>query len=318
MSSKLKRLVSSKVPSTYGGTTLIGYLCSRYNYQSRESWQQLIQNGDLKVNGQLETVDFLLKSNDVIEYDFTPSEEPEVDTNYKIVYEDDFLMVLDKPGDLPMHPAGKYFNHTLWALLKQKMETFHLINRLDRETSGLVLVAKNAETASKLAEQFEKGEVEKEYLTIVEGIFDEEIEGKGYLVKDAESPVRKKLRFVEAKDYEAYGKDGVRSDFKCLNKDDRFSLLKARIYTGKTHQIRATLCSLGYPVVGDKIYGIDDSLFVKMIEKVLTEEDRARLILKRQALHAYKLIFSHPEKNEMMSFELDLPDDMKGVLSCLT
>lgn len=316
MSNKLKRLVSSKVPSTFGGATLIDYLCSRYNYQSREVWQNLIDARDLKVNGSCVNEDFILKSNDLLEYDYTPANEPAVDANFSIIYEDDFIIVLDKPGDLPMHPSGKFFNNTLWALLKSKLETVHFINRLDRETSGLVLIAKDSNSSSKLAAQFENRKVKKEYLAIVEGDFQEGIIAKGYLQKDEVSSVRKKLKFIEAEDYQAYGKDCVYSEFECLKSDSQFSLLKVKIHTGKTHQIRATIFSLGYPVVGDKIYGVDDRFFEKMIAKTLTDEDRERLILKRQALHAHKLSFSHPETDETMSFELELPDDMQGVISC--
>lgn len=314
MSNKLKRLVSSKVPYTFDGTSLIDYLCQRYKYQSREIWLGLIDAGDLKINSQIALADQLLKSNDLLEYDYTPDDEPIVDRNFEVLFEDDLLMVINKPGDLPMHPSGKFFNNTLWALLKPKYGKIYFINRLDRETSGLVLLAKDPKTAAQLAGQFERREVDKEYIVIVEGSFDKEIQARGFLRKDEFSCVRKKLVFETHENYKEYGKDGVFSEFLPVSQNGSFSLVKVKIHTGKMHQIRATIYSLGFPVVGDKIYGVDDSFFEKFIAKTLTEDDKQKMILKRQALHAEKLSFKHPESSELVSFTAPLPQDMQELI----
>ena len=303
------------MPLTYGGFELIDYLSTRYKYQSREKWLSFIAVGDIRVNDTVESANFILKSEDRIDYDYTPSDEPEVDKNYRVVFEDDAFLVIDKPGDLPMHPSGKFFNNTLWALLKEKYENVHLINRLDRETSGLVLVAKNPAAAARLAKQFEKRQVEKDYLVLVEGEFcGESLEAKGFLEKDELSSVRKKQRFCQGEEDKEYGKSGVHSLFTLVKLHEGRSLLKVKIYTGKMHQIRATLFTLGFPIVGDKIYGVDDSFFEKFIAKTLTAEDKQRMVLPRQALHAERLKFRHPVSGDWMIFEAPLPDDMRGLL----
>ncbi|MCM8532899.1 MAG: RluA family pseudouridine synthase [Lentisphaeraceae bacterium] len=316
MSSKLKRLVTSSVPETYAASTLIDYLSSRYAYQDRQRWIELVVAGDIQVNKQHESADFILTVGDKIDYYHTPAPEPKVDRNFKIIFEDESLLVVDKPGDLPMHPSGKFYNNTLWALLKNDHENVHFINRLDRETSGIVLVAKNSKIAATLAGQFEKRTVEKEYHVLVEGEFPESLEAKGYLEKDELSQIRKKQKFIAYEDYTQFGKTGVCSHFELVKTTGRKSLLKVAILTGKMHQIRVTLFSLGYPVVGDKLYGLDEQYFLRFIKKTLTAEDRQNLCMNRQGLHASSLKFRHPVSREEVSFTAPFPDDMAEAYLC--
>ena len=185
---------------------------------------------------------------------------------------------------------------------------------MDRETSGLVLLAKDSKTAAKLAGQFERREVEKEYLVIVEGQFERQIQARGFLKKDTGSQVRKKLSFEAVENYQDHGKDGVFSEFWPVSQTSQFSLVKVKIHTGKMHQIRATLFSLGYPIVGDKIYGVDDNFFEKFIAKTLSADDKKRMVLKRQALHAEKLSFKHPESGELVNYVAPVPQDMQELI----
>ena len=175
-------------------------------------------------------------------------------------------------------------------------------------------MAKNPSIAANLSGQFERREVDKQYVTIVEGCFDKEVQARGFLTKDEASSVRKKLHFEAAENYLEYGKDGVFTEFLPASQKGQFSLVKVKIHTGKMHQIRATLFSLGYPIVGDKIYGVDDAFFEKFIAKNLTKEDKKRMVLARQALHAERLDFKHPVTNEKVSFTAPIPEDMKGLI----
>ncbi|MFP4351121.1 MAG: RluA family pseudouridine synthase, partial [Desulfococcaceae bacterium] len=227
------------------------------------------------MNEQPVSPDFPLTAGDMLSYYPPENLEPEVDREYDIVYEDDAILVINKPGNLPCHPGGRYFAHTLWGLLKTRegLENIHFVHRLDRETSGLVLVAKDPETARICQAQFEAGTVRKVYQVLVEGNFPSEpVIADGVLIPDADSRVRKKRRFISS-DAKAPIPDqaqSCRTRFRLLDFQGPLSLVEARPETGRLHQIRATLCSMGYPVVGDKLYGVDDTLFLRFIDDRLT------------------------------------------------
>lgn len=278
------------------GLNLLSWIAARYTYHSVEKWTQYIKEGRIHLNECQVLPEVLLKKNDKITYYPEPVIEPPVNRDYILVYEDDDLLVVDKPSDLPCHPGGIYYEHTLWYILKQKYDYLSLVNRLDRETSGIMLVAKNKTSASYYFNKMMERKIDKEYFVLVHGLVQNDIDGRGWLKKDMDSQIHKKRKFIP--DENALQKDGEgdpdrefsHSSFTPLISDDKYSLLKCRIYTGRTHQIRATICSLGFPVVGDKIYGVDDSFFFKFINKTLTIEEWNILKIKNQALHSYRTI----------------------------
>ena len=145
------------------------------------------------------------------------------------------------------------------------------------------------------------------------GDFPEQLHACGFLVPDKDSPIKKKLKFVEnAVDIsEAMA---VETYFELLKKNNGFSLLSARLLTGRMHQIRATLRGLGYPVVGDKLYGLDEQFYRRFALDTLTAEDRQALILDRQALHCCKLSFAHPVSGEILTFTSELPLEIAALL----
>jgi RluA family pseudouridine synthase len=315
MSSKLTRKITSKVPVTYAGSSLINYLTGRYTYHSESNWLEAIANSEILVN-QVTANDpsQTLKRDDEVTYVYTGAEEPEVDFSYTVLYEDEHLLVLNKSGNLPVHPAGPFFNHTLWAVLKQKYENVHLINRLDRETSGVILVGLSQAAASNLAVQFQNREVSKSYLALVIGELKEKHDAKGYLIQDEQSEVRKKMRFIADENYQQYGKNGVSTEFEPLHQFNKRTLVKISINTGKMHQIRATLFSLGFPLVGDKIYGLDDTIYIRFVTGTLTKADEELMEINRQALHASELSFKHPVSDEEIHIKAPLPPDMQELL----
>ena len=167
----MKRHVAAKLPPQAAGCTLLDYLSNRFNYHSRSEWQQKILDGELALAGRVclepETI---LQAGVLLEY--TPANliEPNVNTSYSIVYEDEYLLVIDKPGNLPVHPAGPYFNNTLWALLADERDLkVHMVNRLDRETSGLLIAAKTPDIAGAIAKTLP--DMLKKYQVIVHGNF---------------------------------------------------------------------------------------------------------------------------------------------------
>lgn len=318
----MKRQIRHKMPPEQAGVMLLDFLATRFTYHSRQDWQQRIDEQRVLVNDVAAVADRILAAGDEVEFIAHDIPEPPVSFDVKIIFEDYDVMVVDKPANLPCHPAGRYFNHTLWAYLKTRhcLESPILINRIDRETSGLVLVAKHAKAEAKLRAQFAQRRVVKRYMVLVEGPFPERLQARGWLLPDPGSGVNKRRRFVAG----TTGSDAscsenppdgewAETDFRFLSTANGVSMVEATLHTGRLHQIRATLSSLGYSVVGDKLYGPDPMMFLRFCSDALTPEDHRRLRMTRQALHAVELEFQHPATGETMHFEAPLPADMVAV-----
>ncbi len=220
--------------------------------------------------------------------------DPPVDKDLRWVYEDARMLVVDKPADLPVHSSGSYRLNTLEHLLRlyRPGNTIHLISRLDRETSGLVLVAKDPEMAAILG----KAPKRKRYHVVVEGRFpDGRWCAVGEICRTNAPPVYSMRRLEHARLLDALPPlsepRAAATWFERLGDGPwpGTSLLGAELVTGRTHQIRATLLTLGFPVVGDKVYGPDPEIFLRFREDALTDEDRRRLRLPNQALRAVAL-----------------------------
>jgi RluA family pseudouridine synthase len=311
----VQRKVTITIDEQAAGMGLLDLLASRFTYHTREAWQGLIAEGALFVNESQAHPEQTLQLGDVLRYECGTRTEPSVDKDYRILFRDEALLVVDKPGNLPCHPAGRYFKNTLWSLLQEQeqVEQPRLVNRLDRETSGLVVVGQTLEASRHLANQFAAHTVEKGYLVLVEGAFPEQLDAAGWLIHDHRSVVRKKRAFVREQPHEG-ASEPCETRFVAVERYGDVSVVRAYPKTGCLHQIRATLCSLGFPVVGDKLYGVDDTFFVKFIEDSLTDEDKKRLRLPRQALHAESLQLTHPLTGERLSFQAPVPKDMGALL----
>lgn len=316
----MERLLSITVPATQAGGLLLDYLAQRFTYLSRRGWQEEVAAGRLVRNGVPVSPQAVLVPGDLLVYRPPASalQEPLVARDYRILHEDDHLLVVDKPAPLPCHPGGRFFAHTLWALLREQhgLERPAFVNRLDRETSGIVLVAKSPEAARACQEQFLAGRVEKEYLVLVEGEAGfVEHEADGWLAPDPASLVRKKSRFVPSGGDAPVGGAVCATGLRRLAVGHGLSLLVALPRTGRCHQIRATLLGLGLPVVGDKLYGRDETLFLRFMEDRLSAADWACLRLPRQALHASRLCIVHPASGKAMEFYAPLPSALQDVLA---
>ena len=312
----MERKVTIAIDGAAAGKRLLDMLAARFTYHTRETWMRLLAEGCLSINDVPAQAEQILNNGDCLRYDFGNRPEPEVDCVYQVIFQDDALMIVNKPGSLPCHPAGRYFKNTLWTLLQQQegLEQPRLVNRLDRETSGLVVVGKTLEATQHLAHQFSEHSVEKQYLVLVEGTFPEHMEAIGWLTHDAASVVRKKRCFVREKPSEAVS-EACETRFICVSLSNGISVVRAYPKTGCLHQIRATLCSLGYPIVGDKLYGVDETFFLKFIDDTLTDADKQRLRMERQALHAESLHITHPSTGERLLFQAPMPQDIGRLIT---
>lgn len=294
------------------------YLSERFKYRSRTQWVELIESGRVLVNGERRRPSQHVRFGDTIEYVPEPKPEPEVDRNIGILAEDEVLLAADKPPNLPVHPSGRYFRNTLVSiLLEARGQTLdnlglRIVHRLDRETSGVVLFGKDRRSASFLARQFEDRRVAKQYLVLVHGRPRERtFEVDAPLGRAVDSAIRKAVAVVP---------DGVsaQTSFEVLSLGPEHSLLRATPRTGRLHQIRVHLKHAGLPVVGDKLYGLDERLFLKLTAGVAFDaSDRATLHLQRQALHAFRLTVTHPTTKLPVTFESPLPADMRQLAADL-
>ncbi len=327
------------------GLRLDVLLTQRFNQWSRTEWQERIRSGHVCIDDQKCNPSERIRKKQLISYYFLSKPEPQVNRQIHTVYEDKYILLVNKPSNLPVHPSGAYRKHTLYNILKEKWgekAQVYLIHRLDRETSGLMLVAKNKQAASLLQTDFQKGRVQKEYIVFVEGLFPDYLDAVGWLHPDfSTNKIKKKRGFtplsclpetlekIQQKTREtsqrrpkAFSKiETSRTEFFCVHKKGKhtprlyLSMLRVHLHSGRTHQIRATLCSLGYPVVGDRIYGLDPEMYLRFLDNLETKYDTEKLRIGRTALHSFQLQFSHPITGEKHFFQSPLPEDMASLYS---
>lgn len=228
----------------------------------------------------------------------------------EILYDDDDIIVLDKPANLLVIPDR--YRHdlpNLSSILTEELGKIFVVHRLDKETSGVVLFAKTAAAHASLNEQFEGRLVEKLYAGIVTG---EPHDEQGRIDSPlAESDIPGVMR-VDQKS----GKESV-TEYRVLERFHGYSLLEMRPRTGRTHQIRVHLKSVGMPLLGDKIYGEGKPFFLSSVKPSYRSSGEEKPLLDRTALHAFALSFDHPRTGERSNHSAGLPKDMNSVLRYL-
>jgi 23S rRNA pseudouridine1911/1915/1917 synthase len=237
-----------------------------------------------------------------------PESELYINENYKILYEDDWLMAVDKPSPLPVHRVGRFYDRNLLSLLKKNgaAESCAVVNRLDSETSGIVLVAKNSEAAGKLGQQFAKRSVDKEYQAIVFGNF-EASKARGTI----QIPLGfKEINRFRLREENVFG-ESAQTDYEVLEQKEGYSLVRIFPQTGRTHQIRAHMAFTGHPLVGDKLY-LDPAIFESYITGGWQEWMKKVVKLPRLALHACLLKIKHPLFEDELEFISEFPELLKS------
>lgn len=313
-------ILQSKVPQNLAGHSLLDYLSNRFRYQTREAWKSLIHSGKVAVYGKKASPELHLQKGDRVAYSVV-LREPVVDRNIQILHEEDSFLVATKPGQLPSHADGNFIKNTFIYLITEELRKkgwkgdVRLVHRLDRETSGLMVVAKNKETHLTLTQQFESGKVEKEYQAVVIGRVEKEnFEVAGAIGKDSTSIISVRQKVVP--EGTPYSKPSL-THFEKIKDLDGFTLLRCLPKTGRTNQIRVHLDSISHPIVGDKLYGRTDKQFLEFIRHVKAGGDPAftgHLETSRHLLHAGKLSFAHPASGNQVTFVAELPIDMRDFI----
>lgn len=297
-----KRIITTRIPLLSMPQRLDDYCAHRFTYLSMEQWRREITAGRLTVDhAAVADPGSPLHGGELIAWDGSSIVEPEVDAEISILYEDEKFIAVNKTGNLPVHPSGRYFNNTLVALLSERSgRKVYPVHRLDRETSGVMILAFNGKQAGLLSEALSRGS--KEYLALVHGNFpDDEITVHLPLGRDFESRIGKKRKAWPG------GTEKATTHFRKVLVAGDFSLVRCVPETGKLHQIRAHLLAAGYPIVGDKLYGRDEAAFLKFIREGFTAELQESLLLPRSALHASRLDFQHPETGKGLMLRAPLP-----------
>jgi len=290
------------------GTRLDRFLSTCLTGVSRTSIQQLIQDSEVLVNDKKSKSGYALRLDDeVVVLHATTNNTVQhlvaTDIPLDIVYEDDDILIVNKPAGLVVHPAPGHYEDTLVnALLAHYPQLGKdaadlrpgIVHRLDRDTSGLLIVAKNIRAQAALIEQMKEHVIEKRYLALVEGVVALD---RGTI----DAPIGRDTRNRQQMTITSVDSREARTHFKVQERFSRFTLLLLQLETGRTHQIRVHLQAIKHPVVGDTVYG-SGRVF-------------PHIQLQRQFLHAYQLRFKHPISNELIEVEAPLPDDLQAVLS---
>ena len=310
-----RRIVRSRVPDHFKGARFDAYLAARFTYLTLPRWRELIGAGAVRISGLKVRPSRILSGGETVEFFPPPGrDEPPVRTDYTVLMETDDFLAVNKPPCLPVHPGGIFFRGTLVMLMRERYGLLHPVNRLDRETSGLTLLARTPRAARLLADLFRLHRIEKQYTAVVHGVFPASLTAEGILLPDARSRIRKKRGFIPLTSAGAEQGEFCRTHFECLSSNGVLSVVKCMPETGRLHQIRATLFALGFPLAGDKLYGLDETMFIRHAEGTLDAGDRAKLLLEHQALHAGTLFFRSPFTKEEIRLEAPPPDDLQDLI----
>jgi 23S rRNA pseudouridine1911/1915/1917 synthase len=243
-----------------------------------------------------------------------PWDEVEVPHDIEILYEDEHLLVINKPAGLPVHPSARYFRNTVVKILGQRFPSSHLVlaHRLDRDTSGVLVLARTAAADRRIKAHFSaRTGVEKTYLAITWGWpAEDEVRVDLPLERDPSSRLRVAMR-VAAAGCGLQASTRVHVLERRERQGRRYALVQCDLETGRQHQIRVHLRAIGCPVLGDKLYGPDPELHARSSDGTLTEQDHSRLEMARHALHAWKMSFNHPITGARIDATAQLPEDMR-------
>ena len=287
------------------GLRLDEYLAARFPFFSRAAWQREITNGVVMINGlKARKPAQRLQLGDDVRRLHPLEEEPEVDTEMPILWCDGELAAMFKPAGLPMHEAGYYRRRTVAGVLPEVLGAgWTPVHRLDRETSGLLLCARQPAIRARLTKMWTNKDVQKTYLALTNGLPKEDLWTVNQPIK-AERYERSNRAEISDEGDEAI------TIFRVLARGQATALVEAKPLTGRTNQIRLHAASVGLPLIGDKVYGADPTILDTYRKEGNTLKVQAMAGYPRHALHAWKLTFYHPISRREMALCCTLPEDL--------
>lgn len=302
----MKRILTYPITESDSDQRIYDFLCHHGYSRHIRTWLKQ-HPGSVRLNGEEALFYFLLKNGDLLEISLEEEHPSEnivpVDLPIHIIYEDEDLMVIDKPADMPVHPSIGNYENTLanaaaWYFHRQDIPfVFRCINRLDRDTTGLLILAKHMLSGAILSDQMKKRAIHRTYLAITEGKTDP--------AGTIDSPIGRTDQSLILRQVDHENGDSTCTHYlqKCWHPktfypetlpvpQDGLSLVQLQLETGRTHQIRVHMTSIGHPLIGDTLYNPETAL------------------MNRQALHSYRLAFTHPVTGVSLEFTSPLPEDM--------
>jgi 23S rRNA pseudouridine1911/1915/1917 synthase len=277
------------------GHTVLSYLERYYTHSTKETWLERLQRGEILLNDKVARGDEILQTGQTLVWNRPPWLEEDTPQSFEIIYQDDALLVVNKPSGLPTMPGGGFLDNTLFRFVRKEFSTAQPVHRLGRGTSGLVVFALTLEAARGLFQLWRNHDVEKHYRTLASGVAAQDeykIDGPIGLVKHP------KLGEVFAASESGKASSSLAQ---VLEKRDRTTLFTIQIFTGRPHQIRIHLAFIGHPLVGDRLYGVGG----KPLENAALPGEGGYL------LHAERLKFLHPVSREWLEVWAEPPAELK-------
>ncbi len=293
------------------------FLNSIFPKYSRSYINKLINDKKILVNNNFKKSSYKIKKKDIVEIEIvepkkislTPQNLP-----IEVLYEDSSIIVINKPANIVVHPSAGHFDKTIVNAILYHCKDLSsisgeirpgIVHRLDKKTSGILIIAKTNEAHLKLSEDFKNKKIKKNYIALLYG----KLSKKQGTIKSYIG--RHKTNRLKMSSYTNSGKLAI-THYKLIETIGNFSLVDIDLETGRTHQIRVHFSELGHPVVGDDLY-INRSILNKYPKEILSEIEK----LNRYFLHSYKIEFNHPVRNYLLRIETEIPDELKNFLNFL-
>ena len=293
-------ILESKITKEYDKRKIREFLKEELGLSSRLIRSAAIDKR-IKVDGVAVKMNYVVKTGEEIKIELSKKESQNIEPekmDIEIVYEDSDILVLNKKPFMVVHPTKSHFENTMangvtdYIIKKGEDVKIRFVNRLDMNTSGLVIVAKNPFAQHVLSSEMKDDDFEKKYITVVKGIIEED---EGTINQPIYRPTDDSVKRV----VDERGQESI-THYKVIERLNDATTVEVKLETGRTHQIRVHMAHIGHPIIGDELYGfVDENL------------------IKRQALHAYSLKFRQPRTKELLEFKADIPEDMKMLIQKL-